>query len=80
MFGDHWRLIAGLGWLDVTVQNISGGQWLGRASIEYLVGKRWAFGGSLNLSSVQADAETADFIGRVILDINDVSLFARLRF
>ena len=80
LLGDHWRLMAGVGWLDVKIQDIEGGQWLGRASLEYLLGRRWAFGGSFNLSNINVDAENADFIGHVDFDINDVSLFARIRF
>jgi hypothetical protein len=80
LLGEHWRMTAGLGWLDVTVEDISGGQWLARASLEYLLGERWAFGGSVNLSTIDADAESADFIGSIAFDVNDVSLFARVRF
>ena len=43
---EHWRMIIGVGWLDVTIGDVSGGQWVGRASFEYLLGKRWSVGGA----------------------------------
>ena len=59
MFSDTWRFVAGLGWLSVTIEDISGGQYIGRASIEYLAGRTWAFGASFNLSNINADVKTS---------------------
>ena len=87
MFSDRWRFVAGLGWLSVTIEDISGGQYIGRASIEYLAGRTWAFGASFNLSNINADVENIEdeegnpeFTARVDMDVNDVSVFVRVRF
>jgi len=87
LFSDHWRFIAGLGWLSLTIDDISGGNYVGRASIEYLAGKRWSFGGAFNLSNVNADVKNIEdeegnpeFTARVDMDVNDISIFARVRF
>jgi len=52
MFSERWRFVTGLGWLYVEVGDIDGGQWKASASIEYLLGEHWGFGGSLNLSAI----------------------------
>ena len=87
MFSDHWRFIAGLGWLSLTFEDFSGGNYVGRASIEYLVGKRWSFGGAINLANANVDIENIEdeegnpeFTARVDMSINDISVFARVRF
>lgn len=87
LFSDNWRFVTGLGWLYVKIDDIDGGQWIGKAGIEYLAGDRWAFGGSLNLASVDVDwagvetrKEESVLTAAVDLDINDVTLFARVRF
>ena len=87
MFSKNWRFITGLGWLYVKVGDIEGGQWLGRASIEYQVGERWSFGGALNLASVDADwknlerpEDEDELSGNVDIDIDDVSIFVKVRF
>ncbi len=87
MFSEHWRFIAGLGWLSLTFDDISGGNYLGRASIEYLAGKHWSFGGAFNLSNANVDvkniedpAGNPEFTARVDMSVNDFSLFARVRF
>jgi len=80
MFSDNWRFVTGLGWLYIEIGDISGGQWVGRASIEYLLGERWGFGAAVNLSTIGVDWEGAEFLGRFEMDINDFSLFARIRF
>jgi len=80
LFSDHWRFVTGLGWLYLKIEDIEGGQWIGRASIEYLLGKRWAFGASVNLATVGVDWEGDEFLGRFESNINDVSVFARVRF
>ena len=86
LFSEKWRFIAGFGWLYVSIDDISGGQLIGRAGIEYLLGKRWAFGGALNLSTVDVDwdgieTEEGNLVnGAVKMDINDFSVFVRVRF
>lgn len=80
LLSDHWRLVASAGWLDVTIEDISGGQLVAKASVEYLLGERWAFGLAGNYSTIDVEAEDEEFLGTVDLDINDLSLFARLRF
>jgi hypothetical protein len=84
---ENWRMILGLGWLDVTIGDISGGQWIGRAGFEYLIGKRWAVGGAFNIATVDVsagDIKDDDGFGTLNLtidmDIWDISLFGRVRF
>jgi len=87
LFGDHWRFMTGLGWLYVEIDDISGGQWIGRATIEYLIGKRWSVGGGFNLSQISVDwaglensEGDPELMASVDIDVNDISLFARIRF
>lgn len=87
MLSDHWRFIGGIGWLDVTIEDISGGQWIGRASFEYLLGKTWSIGGAGNLATIDVDwaglkdsNDDPHLNGSIKMDINDFSLFARVRF
>ncbi len=87
MFSDNWRFIAGLGWLSVTIDDISGGNYVGRASIEYLAGERWSFGGAINLANANVDVENIEdsegnpeFTARVDMSVNDFSVFVRVRF
>lgn len=87
LLSDHWRLKAGLGWLQVKIQDIEGGQWVGRLDIEYLLGRHWGFGFAGNLATVDVDwaglqTESGEslYTGAIDMDINDVSLFARFRF
>ena len=86
LFSDNWRFIAGLGWLYVSIEDISGGQYIGRAGIEYLAGKRWAFGAAINLATVNVDwdgieTEEGNLVnGAVDMAINDFSVFVRVRF
>ena len=82
-----WRFISGLGWLYVTIEDISGGQWIGRVGCEYLLGERWAFGGAFNLATIDVDwkgLEDANgdkhLNGAIDMDIFDFSIFARVRF
>jgi hypothetical protein len=84
---DNWRMILGVGWLDVTIGDYSGGQWVGRAGFEYLLGKRWSVGGALNMATISAEAKNIDDddgLGTldltVEMDIWDLSLFGRIRF
>jgi hypothetical protein len=87
LFSEKWRFITGLGWLYVKIGDIEGGQLIGRAGIEYLVGKRWSFGGALNLSTINVDWEglkdeenNAQLNGAIEMGINDFTIFARVRF
>jgi len=87
LFSDNWRFITGLGWLYISIDDISGGQVIGRASIEYLAGKRWSFGGALNLSTINVDWDGLKdeenntlLSGAVEMAINDITVFVRVRF
>ena len=87
LLSDHWRFTAGLGWLYVTVGDISGGQWIGRFGIEYLLGRHWGFGGAVNLATIDVDWDgvETDELGNLLnasiaYDINDFSVFVRFRF
>ena len=87
LFSDHWRFTAGLGWLYVSIEDISGGQWIGRAGIEYLLGRHWGFGGAINLAFINVDwdgietDEHGNLLSAAIkYDINDFSVFVRFRF
>jgi hypothetical protein len=87
LFSDHWRFMAGFGWLYVSIEDISGGQLIGRLGIEYLLGRRWAFGGAFNLSTINVDwagieTDEGDSVltAAIDYDINDFSLFVRYRF
>jgi hypothetical protein len=91
VFSDDWRLMAGLGWLSVKIGDIDGTQWVGHVSIEYLAGNRWSFGAGLNLSTIdvdwagidveQRDGSTTNLLNAAItMDINDISVFVRVRF
>jgi len=87
LFSDHWRFMTGLGWLSVKIGDIDGTQWVGHVGIEYLVGKRWSFGAGLNLATIDVDwegvqtrSEESLLTAAISMDVNDVSLFARVRF
>jgi hypothetical protein len=87
LFSDNWRFITGLGWLYISIDDISGGQLIGRAGIEYLAGKRWSFGGALNLSTINVDWDGLKdeenntlLSGAIEMAINDVTVFVRVRF
>jgi len=86
LFSDNWRFITGLGWLYLKIDDIEGGQWIGRAGIEYLAGKRWSFGAAINLATADVDwnaisTEEEDILNLGIkMEINDLSIFARVRF
>ena len=84
---DHWRMILGVGVLDITIGDISGSQYIGRAGFEYLLGKRWSVGGALNVANVDAEAKNItdddDLVNlrlTIDMDIWDLSLFGRVRF
>ena len=86
LLSDNWRLITGLGWLYIKIDDFEGGQWIGRAGVEYLAGKRWSFGAAVNLSNIDIDwnaiSTEEETVLNLVLDmsINDLSLFARVRF
>ena len=86
LFSDAWRFTTGFGWLYIKFGDIEGGQWLGRAQIEYLTDKRWGFGASINIAQAGVDwiaiaTEEMDILdARIDLDVNDFSVFLRVRF
>jgi hypothetical protein len=87
LFSEHWRFITGLGWLYLDLGDLKGGQWIGRAGIEYLAGKRWSFGGAFNLSNIGVDWEglkdeedNSHLSAEFDMGINDFTVFARVRF
>ncbi len=87
MFSDNWRFITGYGWLYIELDDIKGGQWLGRVGIEYLLGDHWAFGGTVNAARIDVDWKGIDnpdsealLAAALDMDIGDVTLFARVRF
>jgi hypothetical protein len=87
MVTENWRMITSLGWLYLQVGDLEGGQWLTNMNLEYLLSKRWAFGGSANISNIDIewtglkdDTGQKDLTSKVDLDINDVSLYVRVRF
>jgi len=84
---DHWRMIFLVGWLDVTIGDVGGGQYIGKLGFEYLLGKRWAVGGGVNYAAIDVDAENIEGDLELItlratldLDIWDLSIFGRVRF
>lgn len=87
LISDRWRFKAGLGWLSVKIDDIEGGQWVARADIEYLLGRRWGLGAAANASTVdvdwkglQTDEGDSLYTGAIDMDINDLSVFVRVRF
>ncbi len=86
MLGERWRVKAEVGWLEVNIGDIKGGQYIGRLAGEYITGKRWGFGAALNYSNVNVDWKDIDRVDDDVLtavidlDINDVSLYFRVRW
>ena len=86
MLGEHWRVKAEVGWLEVKIGDVEGGQYIGRLAGEYITSKRWGFGAALNYSNVDVDWQNIDGIGEdkltavIDLDINDISLYFRVRW
>jgi hypothetical protein len=86
MFGERWRVKAALGWLEVRIGDIKGGQYIGRLAGEYITGKRWGFGAAVNVSEVDVDWQNIDstiddvLSAKITLDINDISLYVRIRW
>ncbi len=80
-------MIVGVGWLDVTIGDVSGGQWDGRAGFEYLIGERWSVGGAANVATIDVEAdnisgdlEQVNLRATIEMDIWDLSVFGRVRF
>jgi hypothetical protein len=87
MFGERWRLKAALGWLEVSIGDIKGGQYIGRLAGEYITGRRWGFGAAVNYSNIDVDWDNIDepvgdntLRAKIDLDINDISLYVRIRW
>ncbi len=85
--GERWRVKAALGWLEVRIGDIKGGQHIGRLAGEYITGRRWGFGAAVNYSNVDVDWDNIDepvedntLRAKIDLDINDVSLYVRIRW
>ncbi len=85
LLSDNWRFITGLGWLYVKIDDIEGGQLIGRLRIEYLTDRRWGFGAAINFANAGVDwaaiaTEEENILdARIDLDIWDFSVFVRLR-
>jgi hypothetical protein len=87
VLSDRWRLKAGLGRFYLSLGDISGGQWIARVGAEYITGRHWGFGIAINASAINVDwtgIENPDgeneLTARIDMDINDVSLYVRIRF
>ncbi len=80
IFGNKWRMRAGLGWLDVEIRGINGGQWIGRLSMEHQTFSNVGFGLGLNYSTIDVESQGDDFKGKIDLDINDISVYLRVHF
>lgn len=87
LLSEHWRMILGAGVLDLTIGDISGSQYIGRAGFEYLIGKRWAVGVAANIATVDVEAKNikddedlVNLRATIDMDIWDISLFGRVRF
>ncbi|MCG6947404.1 MAG: hypothetical protein LJE93_00600 [Acidobacteria bacterium] len=86
MLGERWRLKAQVGWLEVKISDIKGGQYIGRLAAEYLSTRRWGFGAAINYSAIDVDWESIkgpeeDLLTAIIdLDLDDFSLYLRFRW
>ena len=86
LLAGKWRLITGLGFFYLSIEDIEGGQWIARGGVEYLAGKRWAFGAAINLSDINVDWNAISTEEENVLNlalnmaINDFSIFVRVRF
>jgi len=87
LFGERWRVKAALGWLEVKIGDIKGGQYIGRLAGEFIPSRNWGFGAAINLSTADVDwkgIESPDeddvLRAKINLDINDFSLYVRIRF
>ena len=87
LLGERWRAKAGLGWFSIKIGDIDGSQYIGRLAGEYITGKRWGFGAAVNLSTIKVDWDNIDgaleddsLHAKIDLDINDFSLYVRIRW
>jgi len=87
LLSEHWRMIVLVGWLDVTIGDVGGGQYIGKLGFEYLLGNRWAVGGGFNYAAIDVDAENIQGDLELItlratldMDVWDFSIFGRVRF
>ena len=87
MIGERWRVKAALGWLEVKIGDVKGGQYIGRLAGEYITGKRWGFGAAVNISEIDVDWENIHgalehdtLTAKIDLDLNDISLYVRIRW
>jgi hypothetical protein len=87
MLGERWRVKAQLGWFEIKIGDIKGGQYLGRLAGEYITGRRWGFGAALNYSNIDVDWQNIDKVveqggldAKIDLGINDFSLYVRIRW
>jgi hypothetical protein len=87
VFGERWRVKAQLGWLEVKIGDVKGGQYIGRLAGEYITSRRWGFGAAINYSNVNVDWDNIDdpieedtLKAKIDLDINDISLYFRVRW
>ena len=87
VFGERWRLKAQLGWLEVKISDVKGGQYIGRLAGEYITERRWGFGAAINYSNIDVDWQNIEVPGDldvltavIDLDINDISLYFRVRW
>ena len=87
IFRERWRLKTEIGWFQIKIGDVDGGQYIGRLAGEYITDLRWGFGAAVNLSNVDVDwaglhdARGNDLLrAKIDLDINDISLYVRIRF
>jgi len=80
IFGDKWRMRAGLGWLAVTYRDIDGNQWIGRLSMEHQTFSNVGFGLGINYSTIDVESQGDEFKGKFDMDIDDISLYVRVHF
>ena len=87
IFRERWRLKTEIGWFQIKIGDVDGGQYIGRLAGEYITDRRWGFGAAVNLSNVDVDwaglhdARGNDLLrAKIDLDINDISLYVRIRF
>ena len=80
-------MILGVGVLDITLGDISGSQYIGRAGFEYLIGNRWSVGGAVNIATIDVEAKNikddedlVNLRATIDMDIWDFSIFGRVRF
>ena len=87
IFRERWRFKTEIGWFQIKIGDVDGGQYIGRLAGEYITDRRWGFGAAVNLSNVDVDwaglhdARGNDLLrAKIDLDINDISLYVRIRF